>query len=121
MPKYDTKLKLGRKHDDVAADVASENQVSVLFRYDEDGHDKHVSVTIESDDMTPDDVAALLHLLEQRNLFTKSNTKTWVSQPQSSEAKFGKTHTWKGSDIKELAHRASSMLPPGGSGSGSPL
>lgn len=116
MPKYDTKLKLGRKHDDVPADVASENQVSVLFRYDEGGADKHVSVTIESDDMTPDDVAAILALLEQRNLFTKQNTKTWVSQPQSSEAKFGKTHTWKGSDIKELAHKASSMLPPSSGG-----
>ena len=112
MPKYDTKLKLGRKYDDVPADVASENQVSVLFRYDEDGQDKHVSVTIESDTMTPDDVSAILQLLEQRNLFTKTNTKTWVSQPQSSEAKFGKTNAWKGTDVKELAHRASSMLPP---------
>ena len=34
----------------------SENQVSVLFRYDDAGQDKHISVTIESDEMTPDDV-----------------------------------------------------------------
>ena len=116
MPKYDTKLKLGRKHDDVPAEVASENQVSVLFRYDENGQDKHVSVTIESDDMSADDVAAILQLLDQRNLFTKANTKTWVSQPQSSEAKFGKTHMWKGTDVKDLAHRASTMLPPSSGG-----
>jgi hypothetical protein len=111
MAKYDTKLKLGRKFDDVPADVASDNQVSVLFRVDEAGQDKHISLSVESDTMTPDDVAAVLQLLEARGVFTKVNSKTWVSQPQSSEAKFGKTHTWKGADIKELSHRASSMLP----------
>ena len=111
MPKYDTKLKLGRKYEDVPADVASENQVSVLFRHDDAGQDKHVSVTIESDTMTPEDVIAILQLLEQRNIFTKANSKTWVSQPQASEARFGKTHAWKGADIKELAHKASTMLP----------
>jgi uncharacterized protein YidB (DUF937 family) len=112
MPKYDTKLKLGRKFEDVPADVASDNQVSVLFRHDDAGQDKHVSVTIESDTMSPDDVAALLQLLESRGIFTKVNSKTWVSQPQASEARFGKTMVWHGTDIKELAHRASSMLPP---------
>ncbi|GEM_PF-5659322 len=111
MPKYETKLKLGRKHEDVPADVASDNQVSVLFRYDETGADKHVSVSIESDSMGAEDVAALLQFLEQRNLFTRANSKTWVSQPQASEAKFGKTHAWKGADVKDLAHRASTMLP----------
>ena len=111
MPKHETKLKLGRKYDDVAADVASENQVSVLFRYDDAGHDGHVSLSVESDKMTPDDVVAFLRLLEERGLFTRANSKTWVSQPQASEARFGKTHTWNGSDIKELAHRASTMLP----------
>jgi hypothetical protein len=111
MPKYDTKLKLGRKFDDVDAATASDNQVSVLFRYDEGGADKHISLSIESDTMGPDDVAAVLQLLEARGLFTKANTKTWVSQPQASETKFGKTSSWKGTDIKELAHRASSLLP----------
>jgi|SRR5581483_3047193 len=106
MAKYDTKLKLGRKHDDVPADVASDNQVSVLFRYDESGADKHVSVSIESDKMGAEDVAAILRVLEERGLFTKANSKTWVSQPASSEAKFGKTNAWQGVDVKDLSHRA---------------
>ena len=106
MPKYDTKLKLGRKLKAGDAETASDNQVSVLFRYDESGADKHISVSIESDKMTPDDVAAVLEVLETRGIFTKQNAKTWVSQPQGSEAKFGSTATWQGVDIDQLAKRS---------------
>ena len=111
MAKHETKLKLGRKLDDVDAATASDNQVSVLFRYDEAGQDGHVSLSIESDKMGVEDVRAVLDLLEQRGLFTKVNSRTWVSQPQASEAKFGKTHAWKGVDVQEMARRASSMIP----------
>lgn len=128
MPKYETKLKLGRKLDDVDNATASDNQVSVLFRYavpegtatrdpsgrayDEAGADKHISLSIESDSMKPDDVAAILALLERRGVFTKMNSKVWVSQPQASEAKFGATTTWQGTDISGLAARAASMTMP---------
>ena len=112
MPKYETKLKLGRKFDDVTQEIASDNQVSVLFRYDEAGVDKHVSLSVESDKMTAADVEAVLQLLEARGLFTRFNTKTWVSQPQASVAKFGETKTWNEADIDSLAHRASIMIPP---------
>lgn len=112
MPKYETKLKLGRKLDDVDNATASDNQVSVLFRYDEAGADKHISLSVESDTMKPDDVAAILALLERRGVFTKMNSKVWVSQPQASEAKFGATTTWQGTDISGLAARAASMTMP---------
>lgn len=114
MPKYETKLKLGRKLEDVDAATASDNQVSVLFRYDEAGQDRHVSFSIESDGMTAEDVEALLALLEARGLFTKVNTKTWVSQPQASEARFGATRAWQGADVEALAARVSSFLPGAG-------
>ena len=106
MAEYETKLKLGRKLKNVDTAKASDNQVSVLFRYDEGGQDRHVSVSLESDDMRPDDVAALLDLLDQRGILTRGNSKTWVSQPQSSEAKFGPTTTWMGTDIEALSKRA---------------
>lgn len=106
MPKYETKLKLGRKMKAGDAATASDNQVSVLFRYDESGADKHVSVSIESDDLTAEDVAALLEFLESRGKFTRATTKTWVNQPQASEAKFGSTTTWQGTDIEALSKRA---------------
>ncbi|MHB8584450.1 MAG: hypothetical protein ACYDDF_01235 [Thermoplasmatota archaeon] len=109
MPKYETKLKLGRKLDDVSAEVASDNQVSVLFRFTETGEDKHVSLSIESDAMTVDDVAAVLGVLESRGVFTKVNTKTWVSQTQASEARFGKVREWQGVDIEGLGTRIGSM------------
>lgn len=112
MPKYETKLKLGRKLDDVDNATASDNQVSVLFRYDESGADRHISLSIESDTMKPDDVAAVLALLERRGVFTKMNSKVWVSQPQASEARFGATTTWQGTDISGLAARAASMTMP---------
>lgn len=114
MAKYETKLKLGRKLEDVDAATASDNQVSVLFRYDEAGEDRHVSLSVESDAMTVEDVEAVLLLLEARGLFTKVNTKTWVSQPQASEAKFGATRAWQGADVESLAARLASFLPGAG-------
>ena len=111
MPKYDTKLKLGRKLEDVDAATASDNQVSVLFRYDEAGTDRHVSLSVESDAMTMDDVVAVMSLLDRRGLFTKINSKTWVSQPQASEAKFGKTTLWQGADVTDAAQLMSTLMP----------
>ncbi len=105
MPKWETKLKLGRKLEGVDATTASDNQVSVLFRYDESGQDRHVSVSIESDDMRAEDVQALLDLLDSRGILTRGNSKTWVSQPQASEQKFGATGTWMGQDIEALSRR----------------
>lgn len=114
VPKYETKLKLGRKLDDVDAATASDNQVSVLFRYDEAGADRHVSLSVESDAMGAEDVAAVLALLERRGLFTKVNSKTWVSQPQASAAKFGPTSLWKGADVEKMAGELTSFLPVAG-------
>lgn len=116
MTKWETKLKLGRKLEGVDAGTASDNQVSVLFRHDESGQDGHISLSVESDKMTAEDVAAVFEVLAQRGVFTKENTKIWVSQPQSSEEKFGSTKTWKGADIGALASRlkqAGSGHPPG--------
>lgn len=112
VPKWETKLKLGRKLEGVDAGTASDNQVSVLFRHDEQGNDAHVSLSIESDKMTADDVAAVFELLAQRGIFTRENTKIWVSQPQSSEARFGPTMTWKGADVKALSQRLKNPPPP---------
>lgn len=109
VPKYETKLKLGRKLDDVDNATASDNQVSALFRYDEAGQDRHVSLSVESDTMKADDVAAVLALLERRGVFTKMNSRVWVSQPQASVARFGDTTTWQGIDIAALGDRAQSM------------
>ena len=103
MADYETKLKLGRKMKGADASTASENQVSVLFRHDDSGQDKHVSITIESDTMKPDDVAALLRLLSERGLFSPQNSRSWVSQPEKSEAKFGATTTWMGVDIEQMS------------------
>jgi len=109
--KWETKLKLGRKLEGVDAATASDNQVSVLFRHDEKGQDGHVSMSIESDHMSADDVAAVFEVLAQRRIFMRENTKVWVSQPQSSEARFGPTMTWKGEDIKALAQRLKQSVP----------
>lgn len=106
MPAYETKLKLGRKLKNVDTAKASDNQLSILFRTDGDGQDRHVSITIESDSMRPDDITALLDLLDARGVLTRQNSKTWVSQPQASEAKWGKTNTWQETDIDALAKRA---------------
>lgn len=106
MADYETKLKLGRKLKGADAATASDNQVSVLFRVDASGHDKHVSLSVESDSMKPDDVAAVLHLLAERGIFTSQNSRTWVSQPQASEAKHGASTTWQGVDIEALAKQS---------------
>ncbi len=103
MAKFDTKLKLGRKLDGVDAATAGDNQASVLFRFDEAGLDRHVSLSVESDEMTVDDVGAVLALLDKRGILTRHNSKTWVSQPQASEARFGSTRTWRGADVHQLA------------------
>lgn len=108
MTKWETKLKVGRKMDGVDAATASDNQVSVLFRHDDDGRDAHVSVSIESDHMSVEDVAAVLDLLAQRGVFTRANSKLWVSQPQASEARFGKINSWQGADIAALVTRMKS-------------
>lgn len=109
MADYETKLKLGRKLEGVDAAKASDNQASFLFRYGADGVDKHVSVTIESDAMTGDDVEALLRFLDQRGILRNLETKTWVSQPQASVAKFGDTTTWAGMDVKAMTKRVQMM------------
>lgn len=108
MAKWETKLKLGRKMDDVDAATASDNQVSVLFRHDETGAERHVSLSVESDHMGAEDVAAVLDLLAQRGILTRANSKLWLSQPQSSEQRFGKTHTWRDADIAALVSRMKS-------------
>ncbi|MFA5861017.1 MAG: hypothetical protein WDA16_04920 [Candidatus Thermoplasmatota archaeon] len=106
MADYETKLKLGRKLKGTDATTASDNQVSVLFRVDSSGQDKHVSLSIESDAMKPDDVAAVLRLLAEQGIFTSQNSRTWVSQPQASEAKHGASTMWQGADIDALAKQA---------------
>lgn len=111
MADFETKLKLGRKLEGDAA-TASNNQVSALFRYDPaSGQDGHVSVTIESDHMTTEDVAALFQLLHQRGVLPAKGTKTWLNQPQASEQKFGRTTQWKGGDLKNMADLLSAGLP----------
>lgn len=112
MTKWETKLKLGRKLEGVDATTASDNQVSVLFRHDERGQDGHVSISIESDKMSAEDVAAVFDVLAARGIFTRENTKMWVSQPQSSETRFGSTMTWKGADIKALSQRLKNPPAP---------
>lgn len=112
MADVETKLKLGRKLDHTDAATASDNQASALFRYDPDsGKDGHVSLSIESDTMTAEDVAAVFQLLHQRGVLTAKGCKTWLNQPQASEAKFGKTTTWRGTDIKAMVDLLSAGLP----------
>jgi hypothetical protein len=112
MPDLETKLKLGRKLEGVDAATASANQVSALFRYAPDtGQDGHVSLTIESDSMTGEDVAAIFQLLHQRGVLPAKGSKTWLNQPQASEQKFGKTTSWKGSDLKNVVDLLSAGLP----------
>jgi type II secretory pathway component PulF len=111
MPAWETKLKLGRKLEGDAG-TASDNQASVLFRYDpESGQDGHVSFSVESDQMTGEDVAAVLQLLHQRGVLPARGTKTWMSQPQASEQKFGKTTSWKGTDLKNMVDLLAAGLP----------
>lgn len=112
MADMETKLKLGRKLDRVDAAQASNNQASALFRYDASGgQDGHVSLSVESDTMTAEDVAAVFQLLHQRGVLPAKACKTWLNQPQGSEAKFGKTTTWKGTDLKNMVDLLSAGLP----------
>ena len=112
MPDLETKLKLGRKLEGVEASVASNNQVSALFRYDPgSGEDGHVSLSVESDQMTGEDVAAVFQLLHQRGVLPAKGCKTWLNQPQASEQKFGKTTSWKGTDLKNMVDLLSAGLP----------
>lgn len=101
MPPFETKLKLGRKLKDVESATASNNQASALFRYDEAGGEEHVSLSIESDTMTVDDVIAVFQLLHDRGVLVASACKTWVNQPTASKARFGETTTWQDVDLEE--------------------
>lgn len=109
MPAHSTKLKLGRKLDGVDTATASDNQASVLFRYDEEGREDHVSISIESDAMTAEDVFALLNLLHDRGVLTAGQCKTWLNQPTASVDRFGETTTWAGEDLQQRV----SMLAKG--------
>lgn len=112
MADFETKLKLGRKMDHTDAATASNNQVSALFRYDPgSGQDGHVSLSVESDTMTAEDVAAVFQLLHQRGVLPAKACKTWLNQPQASEQKFGKTTTWKGADLKNITDLLAAGLP----------
>lgn len=112
MADWETKLKLGRKLDHVDAATASDNQVSALFRYDPaTGQDGHVSLSVESDNLGVEDVAAVFQLLHERGVLPAKGTKTWLNQPQASEQRFGKTTQWKGGDIKSVLDLLSAGLP----------
>ena len=112
MADLETKLKLGRKLENVDAATASANQMSALFRYDPaTGQDGHVSLSIESDSLTAEDVAAVFQLLHQRGVLPARSCKTWLNQPQASEAKFGKTTRWKDSDLKNVVDLLAAGLP----------
>lgn len=102
MPSYQTKLKVGRKLEDVDTSTASDNQISALFRYDgEDGNEEHVSLSIESDAMGPEDVWAVFQLLHDRGVLTAQQCKTWLHQPKASRERFGDSTTWQGEDLEE--------------------
>lgn len=112
MADFETKLKLGRKLDHTDAATASNNQASALFRYDPgSGQDGHVSLSVESDSMSAEDVAAVFQLLHQRGVLPAKACKTWLNQPQASEAKYGKTASWKGADLKAMVDLLSAGLP----------
>lgn len=112
MADVETKLKLGRKREGVDAATASNNQASALFRYDpESGDEGHVSLSIESDSMTAEDVAAVFQLLHQRGVLPAKACKTWLNQPQASEQRFGKTTQWKGTDLKNMVDLLAAGLP----------
>jgi hypothetical protein len=111
MAEWETKLKLGRKLEG-SAEQGSGNQVSALFRYDPaTGQDGHVSISIESDTMGVEDVAALFQLLQQRGVLGARGAKTWLNQPQASEQKFGKSTQWKGTDLKPVVDLLMAGLP----------
>lgn len=118
MAEFETKLKLGRKLEGVDPRTASNNQVSALFRVTGAGEEAHVSMSVESDAMTAEDVAAVFQVLHERGVLPAGSTKTWLSQPESSEQRFGKTTLWKGADLKLVleairAGSAARAAPPG--------
>lgn len=102
MASYKTKLKVGRKLEGVDTATASDNQVSALFRYDEEDEDEeHVSLSIESDAMSAEDVWAVFQLLHDRGVLTAQQCKTWLHQPKASRELFGESSDWQGDDLEE--------------------
>jgi len=107
MASYATKLKIGRKLEGVDTGTASDNQISLLLRYDEEtGAEDHVSVSIESDAMTVDDVFALLEFLDERGILTSSECKTWLHQSKASREEHGSTTEWAGEDLERKVSMA---------------
>ena len=108
--------------------TASDNQISALFRYDQDGNEDHVSLSIESDTMSADDVFAVFQLLHDRGVLTAQQAKTWLHQPKASKEDHGPTTEWGGVDLdtkvsmlsKGLKVRASSS-PSGDGGAAAKL
>ncbi len=119
MASYNTKLKVGRKLDGVDTSVASDNQISALFRYDEDGNEDHVSISIESDAMTVDDVLAVFQLLQDRGVLTAQQSKTWLHQPKASREDHGETTEWAGQDLQQKVSMLSKGLKVRSNGSSS--
>lgn len=101
MASYQTKLKVGRKLQGVDTDKASDNRASALLRFDEEGNEDHVSLSIESDAMDPEDVFAVFDLLDERGILTAVDCKTWLHQAKASKDEYGETTVWQGTDIRE--------------------
>lgn len=116
MASYQTKLKVGRKLEGVDTSTASDNQISALFRYDEDGGEDHVSISIESDAMTVDDVVAVFQLLQDRGVLTAQQSKTWLHQPKASREDHGETTEWGGQDLSQKVSMLSKGLKVRSSG-----
>jgi hypothetical protein len=111
MASYSTKLKVGRKLEGVDTDTASDNQVSLLLRYDEGtGAEDHVSVSIESDAITVEDVFALLDFLDDRGILTSRECKTWLHQSKASREEHGETTEWAGEDLEQKVSMAKKGL-----------
>lgn len=120
MASYETKLKVGRKLQGVDNDTASDNRASALLRFDEEGNEDHVSFTIESDAMGPEDVFAVFDLLDERGILTAVDCKTWLHQAKASRDAYGETSTWQGADIREKVKMLRKGLPVRGGGAGGP-
>jgi len=119
MASYQTKLKIGRKLEGVDTDTASDNQISLLLRYDEEtGAEDHVSVSIESDAMTVDDVFGLLAFLDERGVLTSSECKTWLHQSKASREEHGGTTEWAGEDLERKVSMAKKGLRTRSGGEG---
>ncbi len=102
MASHQTKLKVGRKLEGVDTSTASGNQISALFRFDEeDGTEEHVSLSVESDAMGAEDVWAVFQLLHDRGVLTAKQCKTWLHQPKASRERFGDTSSWQGEDLEQ--------------------